>query len=98
MASVPHQCSHKQCIHGECLDHQPDWEDVGEKRREPSVGFFGKRTYWFSRCCGKSMSRYKDIQTRRCKKCGRTKDFVTDWAVGLCLCCGRTVDHNSYEM
>ena len=77
-----------QCRHGRCLDHGPEWENFGEKRREPNPGSFGKKTWWFTRCCGEPMARYKEVQTRRCRKCGRKEDEITNSYLALCLCCG----------
>jgi len=42
--------SYGQCVHGRCLGHGPEWENVGKvRRREPNPGIFGKKTYWMSR-------------------------------------------------
>lgn len=80
--------SHGQCVHGRCIDHGPEWENIGEQRREPNPGIFGKKTYWMSHCCGKPMARYKVVQTKRCKKCGRTEDHIVIFKLALCRCCG----------
>lgn len=85
---------HKQCPHGRCLNHNPEWEKVGVKRLEPNPGFLGKKTYWTIHCCGKAMARYKEVQTQRCKQCGRTEDVITISEIELCLCCGY---HRQYE-
>ena len=82
------QCSRDRCCHGMCLDHGPEWENIGEKRNEPNPGIFGRKTYWRSRHCGRSMARYKVVQTKRCKKCGRTEDQTVICELALCLCCG----------
>jgi hypothetical protein len=86
---------HGQCVHGRCLDHGPEWENVGEKRLEPNPGIFGKKTWWFTRCCGKPMAQMKEVQTQRCKKCGRQEDHVTNYYIALCYCCGRRFTHSS---
>ena len=88
-------CPHGQCRHGMCLDHGPEWENVGE-RSEPNSGIFGKKTYWMSRHCGQSMARYRVVQTKRCKKCGRTKDCIAIYELALCLCCGYHFDNTNY--
>ena len=93
-----------QCVHRECINHEPVWEDVGKRRLEPNPGFFGlKKTYWIKRHCGKAMARYKEEQTRRCRKCGGIEDCITEEYrknefgsdalyrnkdIALCLCCG----------
>ena len=82
------KCPHGQCRHGMCLDHGPEWENVGEKRSEPNPGIFGKKTYWTSRHCGKPMARYKEVRTQQCQKCGRIEDLVVNYYLALCLCCG----------
>lgn len=84
------KCTHSQCRHGMCLNHGPEWENTGNERREPNPGVFGKKTYWSTRCCGTPMARYKEVQTKRCKKCGRQEDNITHDCLALCLCCGRT--------
>ena len=84
--------SNGQCAHGMCLEHGPEWGNVGEKHLEPNPGIFGTKTYWFARCCGSPMAKYRAVQTQRCRKCGRTEDLVTHYYVALCICCGRTKD------
>lgn len=97
--SAGQKCSHCQCRHGQCFDHEPELEDVGEKWHEPcQVGTFGwlrawllrvvYGTMWDKRCCGRWMVRNKEVQARRCKKCGRTEDHVTVPEFLLCSCCG----------
>jgi hypothetical protein len=91
-------CTHKTCVHGECLDHNPEWEDIGHKFYVPNPDFFGlKKTYWFNFCCGKNMTMVKEMQLQRCKHCGRTANNRTDWSLGLCMCCGKTVDNKSCD-
>ena len=80
--------SHCQCAHGMCLDHGPEWENVGDPQREPNPGLFGKKTYWTTVHCEKSMARYRVVQAKRCKKCGRIKVEIVDSELALCLCCG----------
>ena len=80
------ECSRK-CVHGKCLNHDPEWENVGEKEYKPNPGIF-KKTYWLSRCCGRAMAQYKEVQRRQCQKCGSYEDFVTYESIALCLCCG----------
>ena len=84
----------KKCPHGMCLNHSPEWENVGEKRREPNpTSITRAKTYRFGIlpgiCCDSRMARYKEVYTQRCKKCGRTQDLVTMSSLALCLCCGR---------
>jgi hypothetical protein len=88
---------YRQCSHGMCLDHGPEWENVGETLYVPDPSFFGmKKTYWGSSCCGKPMEMCKEVQTKRCKKCGRFKDHVVNHYVALCLCCG--YHHSNYGL
>ncbi len=87
---------HGQCRHGMCLDHGPEWENVSEKRREPNTGIFGQKTYWTIRHCGQPMARYKEVQTKRCKKCGRTQDHIGIPELALCLCCGYYFNNTDY--
>ena len=82
------KCPHGQCVHGMCHNHGPERENVGEKRCEPNPGIFGKKTYWTRRHCGQLMAQYKEVQTRKCRKCGRTEDNITNYYLALCLCCG----------
>ena len=78
--------NYSQCCHGKgrCLDHEPEWENIGKKRLEPNPGYVIKVYY----CCNERMARYKEIQTRRCQKCGRTEDNITHYYIAFCLCCG----------
>lgn len=91
-SSADEKSPHVQCIHGMCLDHGPEWENVGERRYDSDPTFFGwKKTYWsIERCCKKLMTMCKRVQTRRCKKCGRTEEGVISYNIARCLCCGRT--------
>lgn len=85
--ALEHGHLHCQCPHGKCLNHGPDWENVGEQQLVPDPGLFGIQTYLFDRCCGKLMARRRVMQKRRCRKCGRIEEHrVTVRAV--CLCCG----------
>ena len=93
------KCEHGMCKHGFCLDHSPQWENVGPVRQEPNPSFFGKKkTYWTKRHCGKAMAQYRVVQTQRCKQCGRQEDHVTNYNLALCLCCGYHFDNISYDM
>ena len=88
-----------QCPHGRCLNHNPEWENVSEIQ-EPNPEWFGlKKTYWSDHCCGKNMARYRVVQVRRCKKCGRIDKVIKNIFLALCLCCGyhrdNTPDYDS---
>lgn len=92
MTATGQSYPHKSCVHGECVNHDPDWEDIGEKKQEPDPELFGlKKTYWMTWCCGRPMSRCKTVQTVRCKRCGREKNAVRERDLALCLCCGRLI-------
>jgi len=80
--------SHGQCVHGMCLDHEPEWENVGEMRREPPNPRAGKKTLGAGRCCGWPMIKIIEVQTQRCKKCGRQRDEIISCHSVLCRCCG----------
>ena len=90
------QCSDGRCAHGMCLNHKPEWEDVGKSRLEPVRGIFGEKFWWSYRCCGKRMAQMKETQTRQCKRCGRRKDDVVTFAIAYCRCCGRHFRHEFY--
>lgn len=81
-SSVPHQCPHHKC-----LDHEPEWERVGEILLVPSRGFLGQTILFFQWCCAKPMGRFKEVYTMRCKVCGRTKKHLLQYQA-LCSCCG----------
>lgn len=83
-----------QCSHGQCLNHKPEWEKVGDEqlKPDPALGIFNKKTYWLTSCCGTSMSRYKKVQIRQCGKCARQEEYVTHYFIALCLCCGGIKD------
>lgn len=97
--STNQKCTHKQCDHGRCLNHSPEWKNIGEKRLEPNPIVFG---WWkislFNRCCGKPMLRMKEVQLKKCKKCGRQEYQVENYYINLCSCCGRHfTDSSAYE-
>jgi len=81
------EVGYQQCAHGRCLNHGPEWEWFDGKAFEPNPGLFGQKTYWMQRCCGKAMARMIEIQTRRCKKCGREERLCTQ-QLAVCQCCG----------
>ena len=93
---MDHNNSSKQylrnrCAHGQCLDHDPEWENVGKERFEPYPDIFGLKTFlWGYRCCGKRMARRMKVQTQSCKKCGRIRNLTrADGELyALCQCCG----------
>jgi len=88
---------HSQCAHGKCLDHGPEWENIGEKWLSPLSWIFAWTLgrWWFNWCCGKPMARMYEVQKRRCKKCGRKEDHVISSYVALCQCCGKRFTHSS---
>lgn len=88
---------HKRCQHGMCLNHQPDWEDVGKPEYRPNPTFFGIKVYLSVRCCGRRMLRMLSIQKKRCKTCGREGSFP-DAVIALCSCCGQKVNKTSYSL
>ncbi len=95
---MDHDHTYKQCPHGRCLNHDPEWENIGKERYEPDPGFFGfLKTYRTTRCCGKPMRRYKIMQMRRCKKCRRTEDHQVDWGIAFCRCCGYHFDNSNCD-
>lgn len=96
--STSEKCPHGQRRYRMCLDHNPEWENIGGRRREPNPGIFGKKTYWTTSHCGQSMARYKVVQTRRCKKCGRTEDRIEIFELALCLCCGYHFKNSGYVL
>lgn len=82
----------KQCPHRQCLNHNPEWENVGEERLVPNpisllLGMMALRTYQNIKCCNKPMMRLKIVQTAQCKKYRRTTD-TNRRNVALCSCCG----------
>ncbi len=85
LAGQKYEC--KTCEHGFCHDHNPEWENAGT-RKEPNPGIFGAKTYWLSYHCGRPMARYKVVHVKRCKKCGRTEEYIDNDCLALCLCCG----------
>ncbi len=88
--------SQAHCRHGRGIDHEPEGESVGERQIVPNPSVLGIKTYWTERCCGKPMLRYKEVQTQRCKKCGRTNAPTTSTNLALCACCASKIDKTSY--
>lgn len=89
------KCPHGMCMHGQCLNHKPEWEDIGDLRFEPDPWFFGKKTYWLTRCCGAGMARHKQIQGKRCRQCGRREDDVVHH-IARCQCCGSILNRSPF--
>ena len=79
----------KQCEHGRCFQHDPDWERVGEPSFQPNPTYFLKRTTFLTqKCCGMQMQRVKKVVRRKCKKCGREEWELLNYSMALCNCCG----------
>ena len=72
----------KQCPHGNCLNHNPEWQKV-EERLVPLKSYFWERHF----CCGKRMNKYLKAKILQCKKCGRIENTALDEIV-VCSCCG----------
>lgn len=86
-----HNCNDKQCPHGRCLNHGPQWENIGEPRYVPDPDLFGlKKRYFFATCCGARMTRVRSVQNQRCKICKREQEFEKSYFIALCECCGTT--------
>ena len=86
------------CSHGECYNHDTEWENIGPERLELAPGLFGKKTHWFTRHCGKPMIRFKIMQSQQCKRCGRKRDeSVYDYVVLCCSCCNCTIKQLDYS-
>ena len=79
----------KKCIHNKCVNHDTEWENVGDVKILPFSTFFGlKKTYWTKSCCCRWMQKIKEVQTRRCKKCGRIEEYIINSRQMRCNCCG----------
>jgi len=82
-----HSYTEKQCPHGMCLDHSPEWERIGEPEFVPNPDLFGKHSL-FHRHCGQRMLKVEKLVKERCKRCGREGFEILDWNANLCECCG----------
>ena len=83
--------SERQCDHGRCFNHSPDWERVGEPIFQPNpVHFLNITTFFTKKCCDMRMQRVKKVVRRKCKKCGAEEWEVISYLTALCSCCGRT--------
>lgn len=84
--------THEQCAHGNCLNHSPKWERVGEPYCQSYPSFFLERTTfldrWVHRHCGMPMQRVSRYIMEQCKLCGRKKEILLDELAALCTCCG----------
>ena len=97
MGNIAGQYPRGQCRHGMCLDHEPEWKNV-ENRREPTRGVFGNKTYWMNRHCGRPMAMYVEVESWECKECGRTEDRVVNYDLAVCRCCGFSFTYVSREV
>lgn len=81
--------THEQCNHGNCLNHSPQWERVGEPYVQSNPSFiYNRRTFMFRRHCGIPMQRVSRRVVEQCGICGRKKEFLLDELAALCTCCG----------
>ncbi|HHX58930.1 MAG TPA: hypothetical protein GX706_04180 [Candidatus Moranbacteria bacterium] len=79
----------KQCPHGNCLNHSPEFKEVGplelRRKKHPIWGW----RFLFKYCCGKRMKRAELVLPVKCNKCGRLDYQVQEYSVEYCECCGR---------
>lgn len=73
--------------YGICLNHKPAWENVSEIRLEPKSDNYGRTTDCTKVCCNLAMFMFKEVQERRCNRCGRTQDFFIR-SLRVCSSCG----------
>jgi hypothetical protein len=93
--------SHKacRCAHGKCLNHNPEWENIGQKLIFQKPLFFGLyQWYLASWCCRRPMTRYQVVQNQCCKKCGRQQARIIEANLALCVCCGYHCDLTPSEI
>lgn len=90
------QFTHGRCIHGNCLNHVPKMEKIGESRLVPAPIMTFWKTWLSTRCCGAPMLRMKRIRTMQCALCGRTEVDVENHSLAVCECCGRVEDNACY--
>jgi len=74
------------CANGKCQDHEPDWENVGTPQMEQR----GNKTYFFNKCCGQRIAKYRKVQRQQCRMCGNTRKRDIGARLGKCHCCGKT--------
>ena len=89
----------KQCEHGKCLHHQPDWEVI-EKKFVPyplKFLFLDIRTVNI-KCCDQKMSRMRLMRVLRCKKCGAKTTELDSTLFAQCECCGRQLEIRSCDI
>lgn len=90
---MPDVLSHESCPHGQCLGHDPDWEEMQEKVFIPRPSFLLRRKRsLFDSCCGKRMLRVRIELKVRCRKCGEMGTKVKNWEDAeavYCECCKR---------
>lgn len=60
---------------------------VGERVVANPEWFGLKLTYWFSRCCGRPMGRFKSVEIWKCDHCG-TVEERPDSYLAICSICG----------
>jgi len=79
----------KQCPHGNCLDHGPSWENIGDPQVVRNPGAFGLRVYFIRWHCGKPMERFVRVRHQKCRQCGRTRtERLSEANLAVCSCCG----------
>jgi hypothetical protein len=96
---------YRQCSHGKCLNHHPEWETI-EKNIHIPCSFLEKLRFWFRPqyeypgCCGKRMAMSVLYYKEKCRKCNRVRlSYYLD-VVFVCSCCGfkRTIQTHPATM
>lgn len=85
----------EQCIHHKCLNHKPEWEEIGNSYYTSRNGLL--KVYLSERCCGQFMRRVRIERHAQCTKCGSERVVVKHHYLALCMCCGRVVDKTPSE-
>jgi hypothetical protein len=95
-AEVP-EGGYKQCPHGMCLNHHPEWVSTGKVLcLEVPFGSV-VHNVWYeagcsaipftAKCCGNIMKRFVEASERHCNKCKRVNYDVHKYTL-KCMCCG----------
>jgi hypothetical protein len=77
------------CVHGECLNHKPNFEETIETKLKAYYGIFGvKICFLRGLCCGKLLLHGRKIFVKKCKTCERIQEIESSSEIAFCSCCG----------
>ncbi len=86
---MDHGAPKKQCPHGRCLRHSPEWVIATPMVSEDTSRILKIFSFFFDRCCKKPLIRMIKVTHQHCGKCGRVgPNPRKERFLAPCFCCG----------